>query len=392
MTVQYELPDHWLKYDPAAIVIELTEAKAAVLSLTSIPFQRSWAETLQTIELKREVAGTSKIEGADFTDQELDEAIENIAPDTQLTRSQKQARAAINAYRWIEALPKDRPIDEELVKEIHKRIVTGCDDDHCAPGRLRQAGQNVAFGKPRHRGVEGGKETETAFKKLLAAFNNEFRAHDPLIQALTLHYHFGAMHPFDDGNGRTARALEALILQRAKLKDTLFIAMSNYYYDEKENYLYCLSEVRNKNFDLTPFLKFGLKGIATQCNRLLKEVTRHLAKSLFRDVMHQMYNRLRSRKRALATRQVHILQYLLENDRTVLLNELFNAVEKHYAGLSAGRKAMIRDLNHLAALHAITPILPNKVAIRLEWATEITETQFYKEIDKLPPAKIRLSF
>ncbi len=32
-----------------------------------IPYQRSWVEGLQQIELKREIAGTSRIEGADFT-------------------------------------------------------------------------------------------------------------------------------------------------------------------------------------------------------------------------------------------------------------------------------------------------------------------------------------
>jgi Fic family protein len=45
------------------------------------------------------------------------------------------------------------------------------------------------------------------------------------------------MHPFLDGNGRTARALEAFILQKVGLKDSLFIAMSNYYYEEKNEYL-----------------------------------------------------------------------------------------------------------------------------------------------------------
>ena len=99
MVIQYSLPDHWIKYDPIDIVNELTEAKAAVLSLTSIPFQRSWAEALQEIELKREVAGTSKIEGADFTDREFEEAVAGEANEAQLTRSQKQARAAINTYR-----------------------------------------------------------------------------------------------------------------------------------------------------------------------------------------------------------------------------------------------------------------------------------------------------
>jgi Fic family protein len=40
---------------------------------------------------------------------------------------------------------------------------------------------------------------------------------------------FAAMHPFADGNGRTARALEALLLQRAGLREACFIPMSNYF-------------------------------------------------------------------------------------------------------------------------------------------------------------------
>ena len=94
----------------------------------------------------------------------------------------------------------------------------------------------------------------------MKAVQQEFPQHDLLIQALALHYHFAALHPFLDGNGRTARAVEALMLQRAGLRDSLFIAMSNYYYDEKEAYLTKLKEVREREHDLTPFLHFGLKG------------------------------------------------------------------------------------------------------------------------------------
>ena len=75
MAIQYTIPDHWTRYNPSALVNELTEAKGAIFALTAIPYQRSWAEALQEIELKREVAGTSKIEGADFTERELDEAL-----------------------------------------------------------------------------------------------------------------------------------------------------------------------------------------------------------------------------------------------------------------------------------------------------------------------------
>ena len=400
MTVQYKIPEHWIRYDPVAVIEELTNAKASILSITNLPYQRSWAETLQELELKREVAGTSRIEGAEFTDHEFEEAVSGIAAGEYFSRSQRQARAAIGTYRWIAELPSDVPIDENLIKDIHRRIVTGCDDDHCPPGEFRKAGQNVTFGRPRHCGVESGSDCETAVRLLVKSVNRKFQDHDDLIQGLALHYHIGAMHPFLDGNGRTARAVQALILQRARLKDSLFIAMSNYYYDEKDAYLHCLSQARLNNHDLTSFIKFGLHGIALQCERLVQQIRVHLQKSLFRDVMGQMYGRLRSkRKRALAFRQCQILNKLLDRDQAIEYLELYEILIMQYAGLKNPLSAYVRDLNHLSGLRAIV-VRQNEsegpefkkyfVKVRVEWATEITETEFFRQINQLPQAKTRL--
>ena len=117
---------------------ELMAAKAGILALTQIPYQRSWADELQKAQLKREVAGTSRIEGAEFTEKELDAAMRET-PEQLETRSQKQAAAAVATYRWIAGLEADRPMDEALVCEVHRRLVSGCDDDHCASRQLRTA-------------------------------------------------------------------------------------------------------------------------------------------------------------------------------------------------------------------------------------------------------------
>jgi Fic family protein len=340
------------------------------------------------------MAGTSKIEGADFTDRELDEALAGATPQDQLTRSQRQARSAVHTYRWIAGIPTDQPLDGDLVKHVHRLIVTGCDEDHCAPGQLRGAGENVGFGRPTHRGAEGGSECSGAFNLLCEALQHEFRGHDPLIQALAFHYHVGAMHPFQDGNGRTARAVEALILQRSHLKDTLFIAMSNYYYDEKTKYLATLSEVRKQNYDLTPFLKFGLTGIAVQCQRLLKEIREHVQKALYRDIMARMYGRLQSpRKRAMGHRQCEILNKLLDKDVPIDHMEFFDVVGKLYENLSTPTRGYIRDLNQLGRLNAIKITKVESrytIQTRPEWATEITESLFYRQINAMPSAKTKL--
>ena len=293
--VRYELPRFWLSYDLGTIYQYLVSASATVHSLTTTPYQRSWVEKLQAVQLKMEAAGTSRIEGADFTENELEAAVDlNVSIEDLITRSQRQARAAAKTYTWIAELPSDHPITEDLVREIHARVVQDCDDDHCEPGALRKADYNVLFGVPRHRGCEGGAPCERAFGSLIQAVREEFSRHDPLVQALAFHYHLAAMHPFMDGNGRTARAVEALMLQRAGLRDTAFVAMSNYYYDEKSSYLSVLSDVRAKGHDMTPFLVFGLKGISSQCQRLFREIRRHMQKALFRNTMFDLFGRLES--------------------------------------------------------------------------------------------------
>jgi Fic family protein len=389
--IRYDIPKNWIKYNPMEILAELVDAKASVLALTEIPSQRSWSEKLQIMQLKREVVGTSRIEGADFTDRELEAAMNESAEQLE-TRSQKQAAAAVKTYKWIAALEDDRPITPELICEIHRMLITGADDDHCPPGKIRAKDQNVHFGAPRHRGAAGGEECEKVFGALAAAVKNEFTSHDPLVQALVLHYHFAAMHPFLDGNGRTARALEALMLQRNGLKDTLFIAMSNYYYEEKNGYLATLAEVRANNHDLTAFIKFGLKGIKLQCRRLLKEIRVNVQKALFKNMMFDLFNRLQSpRKRVMKDRHLVILKLLLEcESESLMLDEINAKTTAGYSPLANSYKALIKDLNYLIRLEAIGYEKQGeryRIYIRLEWPTKITESEFFKRVKQMPKSK-----
>lgn len=391
MAVRYSCPSHWIQYEGAAVLNPLVDAKAAVKALKTTPYQRDWVDKLQALQFRMEVAGTSRIEGAEFTERELDAALEGSVEE-QHTRSQRQAAAAAATYRWIARLPDDRPIDENLVLEIHRRIVTGCDDDHCEPGRLRRRDQNVTFGFPMHRGCEGGPECREAFSRLLEAVRTEYRAHDPIVQAIAIHYHFAAMHPFQDGNGRTARALEALVLQRAGLRDSAFIAMSNYYYSEKPAYLQALADVRAAHHNLTPLVVFALTGVAEQCERLLREIKRNVHKAVFRNTMYDLFGRLRSpKKRVIAERQLRVLKLLLDVD-TITLEDLIERVSRDYEGLKDARRGLIRDLNGLIHLGAITATALEEqetylLELNLLWPAEMSESEFLDRVRRMPKGK-----
>ncbi len=386
--INYELPENWILYNKQEIFNEMVEAKAAIASLKAIPYQKNWADKLQAVQLKREVAGTSRIEGADFTERELNAALSETQEQL-LTRSQRQAAAAVKTYRWIAKLKDDIPVNSDLILEIHRLIITDADDDHCPPGIIRRRRENVSFGTPRHRGAEGGSECSKVFNSFCTAIQKEFSSHDPLIQALAVHYHIASMHPFLDGNGRTARAVEAFFLQKTGLKNTLFIAMSNYYYEEKNNYLKVLSQVKQEGCNLTSFIKFGLSGIALQCSRLFEEIKENVSKVLYRNMMLNLFSRLKTnRKRVIADRQIQILNVLLERNHT--LDELAERNLHAYESLQNPYKAFIKDINDLISLGAIAVVKKKEdyiFSIRLEWPTEITETKFFEMIKQLPKAK-----
>jgi Fic family protein len=343
-----------------------------------------------------EISGTSRIEGADFAANELDVAIKAQSAEQLRTRSQKQAKAAIDAYREIAKVPDDKPIDADLIYGIHRLIVTHCDDDHCPPGVIRGQDQNVSFGSPKHRGTVGGKECEKAFHQLIKEVQTTFKEHDPLIRALALHYHIASIHPFLDGNGRAARALEALMLQRAGLGDSFFIAMSNYYCDEKKSYLDALAKVRTDGYDLTPFLKFGLRGVALQSSRLAEMIKNEVSRQIFRNLMHELFTRLEStRKRVIVKRQLRLLEKLLNADGRVEFGGLVQGLKDEYDSRKAPVSALIRDINRLQALGAIRvdreePQPKNFVYyidVRLDWPTRITDAEFFAKLAALPKSK-----
>ena len=383
---RYIVPRYWLRYDRAAVSNLLIEAKTAAGVLNRLPYLPQWIEQAHEEQLRLEAIGTTRIEGAEFTERERDEA---LAPDAStragLTHSQRQLRAANTTYRWLREQPGDRPVTAELILGIHRRIVTGCDDDHCEPGAIRRAGSNVTFGNPVCRGAEAGAELAGAFGGLGQAIAGEFRGHDRIIQAMAAHYHIGAMHPFDDGNGRTARALEAFMLRRAGVNDMVMVSLSNYYYEHQQEYLAALYDSRVSGHDLTPFLTFALPAITDRCNALAGEIETHSKRLLYREFARSLFGRLRTRRRrVLAERQLRIIDTLLDDGPLNLL-DLVKLVRDPYTNLKFPGRAFVRDVNGLIRLSAVVR-RDDQFAVNLDWPLEFSESELLEILERFPSA------
>jgi len=180
------------------------------------------------------------------------------------------------------------------------------------------------------------------------------------------------------------------MLQRAGLRDFCFIAMSNYYYDEKTAYLEALAAARAQSHDLTAFVLFGLRGIEFQTKRILSEIKVAVKRAIYRNMMYDLFTRLWSeKKRVIAKRQIEILKLLLEKDLQIF--DLIEAALPHYGKLRAPKNAVERDIGGLVVLGAIEMRKDSKdtmvLSARLDWPETITATKFFEIVRQLPKSK-----
>jgi Fic family protein len=89
-------------------------------------------------------------------------------------------------------------------------------------------------------------------------FNTEEKK-DPVMKAAIAHFWFIIIHPFDDGNGRIARAISDLLLTRAEKSQERFYSMSGQILIERKRYYEVLQKVQHSNGDITEWLEWFLQ-------------------------------------------------------------------------------------------------------------------------------------
>jgi Fic family protein len=98
-------------------------------------------------------------------------------------------------------------------------------------------------------------------RKEMAAFLKWFNGTDdpdPVLRAGLAHLWFVTIHPFDDGNGRIARALADMVLARSEKSSQRFYSMSAQIRIERKTYYEMLEKTQKDGLDITPWLEWFL--------------------------------------------------------------------------------------------------------------------------------------
>ncbi len=93
--------------------------------------------------------------------------------------------------------------------------------------------------------------------KFLTWFNHDNQL-DPVLKAAIAHFWFIIIHPFDDGNGRMARAITDMLLARAECSGERFYSMSSQILIERKRYYEILQKVQHSTGNLTEWLDWFL--------------------------------------------------------------------------------------------------------------------------------------
>lgn len=115
-----------------------------------------------------------------------------------------------------------------------------------------------AMGKERvHYEAVPGAKVKEEMDQFLTWFNDK-NTIDPVLKSAIAHFWFIIIHPFDDGNGRIARAISDLMLARADGTSERFYSMSSQILVERKKYYETLQRVQHSSGDLTDWLSWFL--------------------------------------------------------------------------------------------------------------------------------------
>ena len=111
------------------------------------------------------------------------------------------------------------------------------------------------------------------FMKDFADWHNASAAdRNPVLEAGISHYEFVRIHPFVDGNGRTARALASLVLFKRGFDTKRFFALDDFYDSDRRGYYRALQSVSPDTQDLTQWLEYFTRGVMVQIEQVRQRI------------------------------------------------------------------------------------------------------------------------
>lgn len=336
------------KFSKERLANLLIETQILYYTIKDLPILPELAANIEEELIRRSIFGTAAIEGNPLREEEVAEILSKSEGEEKLKRAETEIRNLKSVYDFITSLQTAESLfelTEDIIKKIHAIITKNIDYEDNIPGQYRR--HKVMVGDKEHGGIYTPPKILEDIKTLMKEFvdwinSKELLVLDPAIRAALAHYHLGLIHPFGDGNGRTARVVEALLLRTAGIR-YIPVMLSNFYYRNIDDYFRAFSNsINNKEDEITPFLEFIMKGFI-EC---LKEIKGKITFYIRRFTLREYYSDLKKIK-GINQRQHDFLIILLDYLKPFTLVDLFNKSPFNVLYGKVSERTARRDLEKL---------------------------------------------
>ncbi len=286
------------------LVARIQAAREVILNSPLIP---AWEKRLQKDALIRRSHHSTSIEGNPLTLEEVTYLIEG----KDILAHEKDKREVLNyvdVLNYIDGLKIEDSMTEEIILEMHrltvKDVLAETNSGHYRNVQVvvgvPQTGE-ITFTPPKPNEVPG------LMKEFVEWMNSpDNQELMPTVYAGIAHYELARIHPFVDGNGRTARALATLILTKKGFDTKRFFALEEYYNTDRPAYYRALETVDPDTRDLTQWLEYFLYGIAVEISRVEKIVL---------DMSKDRATKKKYGQIGLSSRQTKAIKFINENGK-----------------------------------------------------------------------------
>jgi cell filamentation protein, protein adenylyltransferase len=341
----------------------LGECQSKCEHLAKYPLRPDTAAEIHEMYMAKGVLATTAIEGNTLSEEEVRLIIEgksNLPPSREyLEQEVSNIIDECNRILREVAVGQELPLTTDRIREINKTILNGLElGEGVVPGEIRRHEVVVAV----YKGAPP-EDCKYLLDQLCDWLNdpNYFgHAHDNramvhgILKAILAHLYLAWIHPFGDGNGRTARLIELQILIASRVPSPAAQLLSNHYYNTRTEY-YRQLHLASKTNNIVPFIIYAVQGFLDGLKAQLEVVKQYVVDQVWNNYVTDQFV---DKNKAADLRRRDLIEDLsrIKDEPKALpyqqLPLISPRVAKHYANKTS--RTLIRDVQELYKMRLVT--------------------------------------
>ncbi len=375
----FETSHPWLKFNvdliPARpeLWMMLGECQSKCEHLARVPLRPDVSEQLNKLYIAKGVLATTAIEGNTLTEEEVEKFLsgELKLPPSREYLGQEITNIADECNRIVDLVRQGaQPIlNRNRIEELNRHVLNKLSlDEGVIAGEVRHHEVGVAL----YKGAPA-EDCVYLLERLCAWLNDTDHFGGPnhpraivyaILKAILAHLYLAWIHPFGDGNGRTARLVEFQILIASGIPAPAAHLLSNHYNLTRTDYYRQLHLASKSGGDVIPFINYAVQGFLDG----LRQQLTHVREQVFDTVWHNYIIDLfaETASSPTDTRRLQLLQDISRQPEPLSISQLplkSPRVAKNYANLTS--KTLFRDVRKLIRMKLVI-IEKGKIRARKE--------------------------